>query len=71
MLHGAQALLHDVEWLDRWPGEDRRTRIVFITIDRDPDEAGELVDLACRLAGGAARARSTMRERASPVPPAR
>ncbi len=31
VLQGAQAVLHDLIHLDSWPGEDRRSRIVFIT----------------------------------------
>ena len=33
VIHGVQHLFHPVQWLDAWPGEDRRTRIVFITRD--------------------------------------
>ena len=31
VVHGAQHLLHQLDWLDHWPSEDRRTRLVFIT----------------------------------------
>ena len=31
VIHGVQHVLHAVDVLDAWPGEDRRTRIVFIT----------------------------------------
>ena len=30
VLHGVQHVVHPPQWLDRWPSEDRRTRIVFI-----------------------------------------
>ncbi len=30
VVHGVQHVFHALEWLDRWPGEDRRTRLVFI-----------------------------------------
>ena len=33
VIHGVQHLFHPVQWLDEWPDEDRRTRIVFITRD--------------------------------------
>ena len=31
VIHGVQTVLHPPEELERWPDEDRRTRIVFIT----------------------------------------
>ena len=31
VIQGAQHLLHTMTWLDRWPDNDHRTRIVFIT----------------------------------------
>ena len=31
VIHGVQHLFHPPETLARWPSEDRRTRIVFIT----------------------------------------
>jgi G3E family GTPase len=58
VLHGAQALLHDVTWLPRWPSDDRRTRIVVITLDHEQQEIEELLDLARRMSAGAARART-------------
>ena len=30
VLHGVQHVFHPPQWLDRWPTDDRRTRIVFI-----------------------------------------
>jgi G3E family GTPase len=41
VIHGVQHLFHPPQTLARWPSEDRRTRIVFITrdIDRDSIEA--------------------------------
>ncbi|MCE2949121.1 MAG: GTP-binding protein [Betaproteobacteria bacterium] len=30
VLHGVQHVFHPPEWLDRWPSDDRRTRLVFI-----------------------------------------
>ena len=36
MIQGAQHLLHTMTWLDRWPDDDQRTRIVFIVKDLEP-----------------------------------
>ncbi|MDE0201169.1 MAG: GTP-binding protein [Rhodospirillaceae bacterium] len=33
VIHGVQHLFHPVQWLEAWPDDDRRTRIVFITQD--------------------------------------
>jgi G3E family GTPase len=30
VIHGVQHVFHPPVWLDRWPSEDRRTRLVFI-----------------------------------------
>jgi G3E family GTPase len=58
VLHGAQALMHELSWLSRWPSADRRTRIVVITLDRDPRDIEALLELAERMAAGAVRARA-------------
>ena len=31
VIHGVQHVFHPPAWLDRWPSDDRRTRMVFIT----------------------------------------
>lgn len=31
IIHGVQHVFHDPVWLDEWPSEDHRTKIVFIT----------------------------------------
>lgn len=31
LIHGVQHVFHPVRWLARWPGDDRRSRLVFIT----------------------------------------
>ena len=31
VIHGVQHIFHPVQWLDKWPDDDRRTRLVFIT----------------------------------------
>ena len=33
VIHGVQHVFHPVAWLDRWPSQDRRTRLVFIVRD--------------------------------------
>ena len=42
VIHGVQHLFHPVRWLDSWPSEDHRSRIVFITRDI-PQQAVEQV----------------------------
>ena len=37
VIHGVQHIFHPPVMLKKWPGKDKRTRIVFIT--RDLDEA--------------------------------
>lgn len=31
VIHGVQHIFHPVQWLDAWPDDDKRTRLVFIT----------------------------------------
>jgi G3E family GTPase len=38
VIHGVQHVFHPPVFLDRWPSEDRRTRLVFITRDIDRDD---------------------------------
>ena len=44
VIHGVQKVFHPVAWLDRWPSDDRRTRIVFIVQDITKDQIDELFD---------------------------
>ncbi len=37
VIQGAQQIFHSLDWLNSWPSDDRRTRIVFIT--RNIDQA--------------------------------
>ena len=60
VLHGAQVLLHEVAWLDGWPSDDRRTRLVFITLTHTREDMESLLDVAQRFSNGAARARSAL-----------
>ena len=41
VIHGVQHVFHPPEWLPAWPSDDRRTRIVFITRDIDPEAIEE------------------------------
>jgi G3E family GTPase len=52
VLHGVQHVLHPVYLLDKWPGTDRRSRIVFIVRDMTGDTlAGMIKMLTDRLDG--------------------
>ena len=31
VIHGVQHIFHPVQWLEKWPDNDRRTKLVFIT----------------------------------------
>jgi G3E family GTPase len=55
VVHGVQHVFHPPQWLERWPSEDRRCRLVFIVNDIPPAwilallraieiEVGEVVD---------------------------
>ena len=49
VLHGAQNLLHKLDWLPEWPSSDRRTRLVFITRDVPAQEISDIIDAIERL----------------------
>ncbi len=57
VIQGAQHLLHNLTWLERWPDSDRRTRIVFITQGIEAAELAEMVNLLERVATRTAAAR--------------
>jgi G3E family GTPase len=65
LIHGAQKLLHGVEWLAAWPSGDRRTRIVFITLDAGRETVEELIAFADRIAANTRKARQRAAERLS------
>ena len=44
VIHGIQHLLHPPAQLDRWPDDDRRTRLVFIMRDTEPATVRQLFD---------------------------
>lgn len=49
VLHGAQQLVHKLDWLPAWPGGARRTRIVFIFVDMKKAEIIDMVEMADRM----------------------
>jgi G3E family GTPase len=58
IIQGAQHLLHNLTWLDRWPDEDRRSKIVFITQGFDRSEVEDMIALLDRVAARTAAARA-------------
>jgi G3E family GTPase len=57
VIQGAQHLLHNISWLDRWPDDDRRTRIVFITQNFDRATVEDMISLLDRVATRTAKAK--------------
>ena len=58
VIQGAQHLLHTMTWLDRWPDNDRRTRIVFITQGIPRDNLKDIIDLLDRVSSRTFKARA-------------
>ena len=58
VIQGAQHLLHNLSWLDRWPDADRRSKIVFITQGFDRAEIEDMIALLDRVAARTAAARA-------------
>ncbi len=60
VIQGAQQLLHNLSWLERWPDADRRSKIVFITQGFDRAEVEDMIGVLDRVAirTAAARARA-------------
>lgn len=50
VLQGAQTLVHDLEWLDAWPSDDRRSRLVLITTARGAEIIEDVVEMVERIA---------------------
>jgi len=67
VIQGAQHLLHNLSWLDRWPDDDRRSKIVFITRGFDRADVEDMIALLDRVATrtAAARARAQTQSAAS------
>jgi len=62
VIQGAQHLLHTMTWLDRWPDDDRRTRVVFITQGIPRDSLKDVIDLLDRVSARTFKARANARE---------
>ena len=58
VIQGAQHLLHNLSWLDRWPDADRRSKIVFITQGYDRAEVEDMIAVLDRVAARTAAARA-------------
>jgi G3E family GTPase len=58
VIQGAQHLLHNLAWLERWPDDDRRSRIVFITQGYERADVEDMIALIDRVAARTAAARA-------------
>lgn len=58
VIQGAQHLLHNLAWLDRWPDDDRRSKIVFITQGYERAEVEDMIAVLDRVAARTAAARA-------------
>jgi G3E family GTPase len=58
VIQGAQHLLHNLSWLERWPDADHRSKIVFITQGFDRAEVEDMIALLDRVATRTAMARA-------------
>jgi G3E family GTPase len=58
VVHGVQQLIHRLTRLARWPGADRRTRIVLLTMDMPDDEVLALLTLSERMTQARRRIKS-------------
>lgn len=50
VIQGAQQIFHSIDWMDKWPSDDKRTRIVFITRNIDQEYIEETYNLIERVA---------------------
>jgi len=58
VIQGAQHLLHNLAWLERWPNADQRSKIVFITRGFDRAEVEDMIAVLDRVAMRTAAARA-------------
>jgi G3E family GTPase len=58
VIQGAQHLLHNLSWLERWPDQDRRSKFVFITQGYDRAEVEDMIAVLDRVATRTAAARA-------------
>lgn len=61
VIQGAQQLLHTMTWLEKWPDEDERTRVVFITQGIARDSLKDVIELLDRMSERTFRARERAR----------
>lgn len=50
VIQGAQQIFHSIDWMDKWPSTDKRTRIVFITRNIDKEYIEDTYNLIERVA---------------------
>ncbi len=62
VIQGAQHLLHNLTWLERWPDDDRRSKLVFITQGFDRAEVEDMIAVLDRVATRTAAARARARD---------
>jgi hypothetical protein len=55
-------LLHTLSWLDRWPDDDHRSKIVFITQGYDRAEVEDMIAVLDRVAARTSAARARVRD---------
>jgi G3E family GTPase len=70
VIQGVLHLLHTMSWLDRWPDEDHRTQIVFITQGIARANLKDVIDLLDRVSSRTFKAREKgrlAREATKPV----
>jgi G3E family GTPase len=58
VIQGAQHLLHNLSFLERWPDSDRRSKFVFITQGFDRAEVEDMIAVLDRVATRTAAARA-------------
>lgn len=57
VIQGAQQIFHSLDWLEAWPSDDKRTRIVFITRGIEQDYIEDTFELIERISGRTAELR--------------
>jgi G3E family GTPase len=57
VIQGAQHILHTMTWLDRWPDQDQRTRIIFIAQGTTRAELKDLIEMLDRMSARTYKAR--------------
>jgi G3E family GTPase len=61
VVQGVQHLLHNVTWLEKWPSDDERTRIVFITQGMAREELKGTIEMLDRMSARTFAAREKAR----------